>query len=624
MNLDSLMRDLESVSGMEKVASAPEVVPNLKDELAGVLTKRAEQDLTKVAFAEGVKLAETLLNNLSNQIHTGNAVMEAQDDQKIVPTNGGTIEDVLKATVAQGVARGGTSEDRVDEIIDQTEKTAMTNPILAKIASSLDIPVVQSDAAANVAGAPVPNMIQMDNAAMTAQDDAKVQPTPGAEGTVNEILQAIVAQAQSTGAGSDNLAATVPATEGAVAPDAQAEKVAAMQYLTDNGYDFDTAVALVKEAEAQLYEDEDMQEKVAAVQYLTDAGYDFDSAVELVKQAEYELASESEDMEKAAAVDALMGEGYDFDSAVELVKVAVSGAAETAQMRAQLRNTVSNMQIPAGGHTGATVTSYNTLMSQKAAREAEASDTLFNRAKAKLVGAKDWTMAQGSAAGKAIGNYASGIPTDAGRLGSQIKAVAMGGGNSGYTRMDFAKALAKNRALHTLGAAGAIGAGVYAMNHEKQSAVDSLMAEGLDFDTAVQLVKEAADEKSLADKARGYMATAKGKAGDFGAYMKQDAAGAWEALKGVASGRGGNRAPINGGILPKGFGSRAAYAKDLIGTTTGKLGAGLAAAGIAGGAYTLAKRHSEKRAAFEALTANGVDFDTAVSLVDAADQEVYG
>lgn len=60
-------------------------------------------------------------------------------------------------------------------------------------------------------------------------------------------------------------------------------------------------------------------EKLAATNDLVNEGYDFEDAVELVKQASYGGYS---DMEKFAAVDELMTDGYVFEDAVELVKQA--------------------------------------------------------------------------------------------------------------------------------------------------------------------------------------------------------------------------------------------------------------------------------------------------------------
>lgn len=65
----------------------------------------------------------------------------------------------------------------------------------------------------------------------------------------------------------------------------QIEKVAAVATLIDNGYDFNQAVEMVKQAEMEILADEDMQIKQAAVNTLMGQGYDVNTAVALIKQA---------------------------------------------------------------------------------------------------------------------------------------------------------------------------------------------------------------------------------------------------------------------------------------------------------------------------------------------------
>lgn len=386
MNLDlnALLADLENSAGIEKTASASiGLTPAIKSELAGVLEKKAEQDMTKVAMDEGAALAKQLLEKLANEIQDGNAVMEAQDGTKEVATQGGTLTDLLQDTVNQGVARGATSDDLVDEALDKQaqENKVMAQSIMKKIAQIVGEPTTTPAAAINVAGAAVPNMVQMGNAGMTAWDDSKVTPMPGQEGTINNILEALVAKAQAEGGGSDDLVNGTGAVEGAVAlgsAEDQVEKAAAVNALVNEGVDFDTAVTLVKEAEDMIYQEEMEYEKQAAFEALVNEGMDFDDAVELVKAAEYELYKEAgikemfesakkgtrkaydyakdkgkkavdhvknhkaaygagaaglaaagggayaykRHQEKKAAMEALMQEGVDFDTAVGLVKQA--------------------------------------------------------------------------------------------------------------------------------------------------------------------------------------------------------------------------------------------------------------------------------------------------------------
>ena len=360
LNLDSLLADLEKVAGIEKTASAtPEVKPNVTAELAGILEKKAEEDLTASALAAGEQLAKQLLEKMAaeNEIQKGDAVIVAADDKKILPTEtGGTIEKVLEGTVENGLALGAKSDDVVDKLEDgaqtkeaqtKLENEEMANKIMQKIAQTVGEATTSPAAAVNVAAAAAPNLIQSANAVMTAADDKKVLPLPGAEGTLNNILEAVVARAEAQGAVSDDLVngdkpASSAEGEAALSPEQEQEKIAeemekaaAVSALVQAGCDFDSAFNMVKEAEEALAQEADQQEKVAAVNALIEAGYDWDSAVSLVKQAEIDLAAEadtgSRDHEKQAAFEALIEAGINFDQATAMVKQAeidVYGSAE--------------------------------------------------------------------------------------------------------------------------------------------------------------------------------------------------------------------------------------------------------------------------------------------------------
>lgn len=424
MNLNELLESLEQSAQIEKKASeqSVEVAPAIS---ADVLEKKASEDLTKVAFAQGEELARQLLEKLANEIQTDNAVMQAQDDQKVVPTEtGGTIEQVLQGTVGQALDRGATTDDRVDAAIDEgaaaseskstqpeetmnkqaQENSSLAAFIMEKLAQEFNPQVSTPAAAVNVAGAPVPNKIQQDNAVMTSQDDAKVQGiVPGGDGTVNALFETIVGKALASGAGSDNLA------EGA-AP----------------------AVPGVVDAASQAGEE---VEKAAAVSALCDAGLDFDSAVALVKQAEEELAVEAWEHEKQAAFNSLVEAGVDFDDAVALVKQAEEELFE---------------------------------------KEAGVAD-LAAKAVGKLKGA-----------GAALKNDAIKASVGASTLGLAAKSMDKKLAKKGLEQI--------GRSKLAVGATGGVaaGAGVAALRgREKKACVDQLMAEGLDFDTAVELTKQA-------------------------------------------------------------------------------------------------------------------------------------
>lgn len=434
INLNDLLNGLETEAGIEKVASEQSVAPAVSEELKGILEKKASEDLTAAAQAEGAAVAKQLLEKLANEIQIANNQMVAEDATKIVPQDSaGTVEDVLKGTVEEGLDRGATDDNRVDEMKDagkgevsgdplpETVKSAqedkdMANEILQKIAQIVGEQTTTPAAAVNTDAGTVSNKIQEDNAKMTAYDDQKVDPLPGAEGTINNILEAIVSKAKSdgSGAGSDDLvngtgptegAAAVPVTNEIVGGDS-VEKAAAVSALCGEGMDFESAVALVKQAEEELNAEAMEVEKQAAFEALVEAGADFDTAVALIKQAEEDLKKKPEVIEKSAgAVDKIIGAGK----------------------------------------------------------------SAFNSAK-----------------------------MDARVAGANAKELLKGTGKPGG-RMGAAKSLAKNRTVQVgamTAGAGAAGAAMMAnkRGQEKKAAFEALMAEGYDFDEAVNLVKAAEEE----------------------------------------------------------------------------------------------------------------------------------
>lgn len=287
LNLEFLLSELDCSAGLEKSASATNTAPIVdpSKELKDILEKRASVDLVKQAQEAGAKVAKELLAKMASDANLAiaeNAVSVAQADQSITPTSQGTAEQVLQDTVAKQVQRGAQSEDRVDPILDkqanqitetESDMTSQFLQNLEKLAEAVGAPDV-----ANVSTGATPNLVQAATQAQVAFDDAKVNPTPGTEGNVNAVIQSIVAKFQAKGAGSENLVDGQPPVEGAQVANDEIEKAAAVAYLTEAGYDFDSAVEMVKEAEFNM-------EKEAAFESLTEAGYDFDTAVEMIKEA---------------------------------------------------------------------------------------------------------------------------------------------------------------------------------------------------------------------------------------------------------------------------------------------------------------------------------------------------
>jgi len=141
---------------------------------------------------------------------------------------------------------------------------------------------------------------------------------------------------------------------------------------------------------------------------------------------------------------------------------------------------------------------------------------------------------------------------------------------------------------------------------EKAAAVSALVADGVDFDQAVNLVKQAEAEMEAEHELQ----------------VKQAAIGALMD-RGVDFAQAVNMVKSAGAlqVVQKG----ALVAKDAAkgGLSRGaKIGIGAAAAGAAaGGAYAATR---EKKAAFDALVQAGVDFDSAAQLVIAKSNELYG
>jgi hypothetical protein len=239
---------------------------------------------------------------------------------------------------------------------------ALAQALLTKLAGVGDV-ITENGIPAGV----VPNKTQVDLAQQVAEHNNSFQPTPGTDGkgnggTINEIFDAIVADAQAR-----TNAATIAQTpstsaEGAInnqAPaqvqvDESQEKMAAAVALVNSGIDFDTAIDMVKAASAEIEAEEEAQIKQAAFNELLDQGVDFDLAVAMVKQAGALTSvggraaavagkkgmsmgkkvaigaaaagtagaagyAYKKGQEKKAALDALIENGIDFDEAVAYV-----------------------------------------------------------------------------------------------------------------------------------------------------------------------------------------------------------------------------------------------------------------------------------------------------------------
>lgn len=165
---------------------------------------------------------------------------------------------------------------------------------------------------------------------------------------------------------------------------------------------------------------------------------------------------------------------------------------------------------------------------------------------------------------------------------------------------------------------------------EKTAAVMSLVNSGIDFDSAVDMVKAAADEIEAEEAEQVKQAAfadllGRGVDFDLAVALVKSAGAAGEAVagakkwlqnEGVKASVGAENVMFGARNLDKGIAGRGV--KQL---ATNRLVQGGAAAGALAGGAALAH---QKQAAVSALCDAGVDFDSAVELVQAKSQEMYG
>lgn len=283
MNMNDILEMLEKEAGVTKTASdskdTPTDKPALSAELETLLTKSASTDDAKKA---GEDLAKQLLEKVAQ-------------DKKETEKKAEATEPVVPATEVK------TETKEEEDMNKQAEEfaTLIAKKLMEKLADTPGSPNPNPYGVPPQAAA-VPHKINEDNAAMVAQHEQRVGPTPGTDGEheggeVNTILDSIVSKALSMGAVSYDQAATNKGTQSAAAADgkdpamaeanAEVQKTAAVMALVEAGVDFATAADLVKEAAAEIEMEEFGQMKIAAVNGLMAKGVDFDEAVRLVKEA---------------------------------------------------------------------------------------------------------------------------------------------------------------------------------------------------------------------------------------------------------------------------------------------------------------------------------------------------
>lgn len=296
-------------------------------------------------------------------------------------------------------------------------------------------------------------------------------------------------------------------------------------------------------SEQELTQEEQIKmEKIAAINELVANGINFEDAVEMVKQAEAEIAIE---MEKSAALAELMNDGIDFDQAVELIKQASVGdqitadgvapgstptkaIVDNAAMNAEGDSYIKPMVTGNGVENGGTVNEiFDALVSDTLAQGAASTDQVHGQGVTAQEGKVDDHATPSQVKVAYINQLLdagvdfadavalvkqAGIVGEAGKIvgkmgrmaGRDAKAVVMGtkgavrGVDGSFLkggRVEAAKRLVKNP-LAVGGAAAAAGGAAYAATREKKAAeaVGMLVERGIAFEDAVSAVKEKSAE----------------------------------------------------------------------------------------------------------------------------------
>ena len=284
MNLNDLITDLEKQAGMAEDKSSDKE----KDAKAKADAKKAEDEAKKDGRSEKEKEDDAALGEQNGQEKSA-AFQSGSELAKEIMTK------VASATITN------TKGEEMNKSASDAGK-ALAQALMQKLAATGDTNTVNG-----IPEGVVPNKTQVDLAAQVAEHDAIIQPTPMGmvpgkpAGTLNQIFDAIIADAQGQGVVSSVIQTPVAPAEGA--PNARQ---------TPNQEDVESFVGAEGEG----------QEKAAAVSALVNEGWEFDDAVALVKQASDELEAEEDALIKQAAFNELMAQGYGFEDAVHLVKSA--------------------------------------------------------------------------------------------------------------------------------------------------------------------------------------------------------------------------------------------------------------------------------------------------------------
>jgi len=360
MTLDELLSDLEKTAGLNKEAEMTEEAKALEK----------EEDKEHESAKENISKAKAAIEAAEKDVEDAKKVNDKEKEHcKEARLQGAALAQEVMSKVAALKLTTNTTDKEPEMKKEAAEAgKALADALLEKLAEAGDVNLHDG-----VAPGSVPQKNIVNSAQVVAEDDAKIKPMPTGdgiknEGTINQILEGIIADAVAQGAtphgqGVEAKAAPITAAEGGVedqavpnqVPTDEQEKAAAVIALVNDGYDFESAVEMVKAAAEEIEREESVQIKQAALGALLDRGVDFDQAVEMVKKANALVPAAGRALmapakkglsraakigigagaagavaggaamaarrgqEKKAALDALVASGVDFDKAVELV-----------------------------------------------------------------------------------------------------------------------------------------------------------------------------------------------------------------------------------------------------------------------------------------------------------------
>ena len=330
-----------------------------------------------------------------------------------------------------------------------------------------------------------PNKNQIDNAGFISEQDSYIKPLPTGngiinQGSINQIMDAIVADAASQGAtnyfnnsGTNPISPAEGNVEGLAVPNQvseaspEVEKVAAVMSLVNSGIDFDSAVSLVKEAADQIEAEEISQIKEAAMSSLLEQGVDFDLALALVKSA-----SDKENTGKALSRGGRMYGRGAAEGIGGMAAGGVAGAGIGAGIGALAKNT------GAGAAIGAGVGALSGALAGQAHGMTKSVRNQFKEETGKPGG--NALRAYGRGALEGVGGGLAGLAVGAAARKPILGSGLSQAGTFAGSVHGFGRSIQNQLGEHVA--------------REKKAALDALCYAGVDFETAAGLVQAKSQE----------------------------------------------------------------------------------------------------------------------------------